>query len=142
NADRDLIGQRIGDLVDVADGGRHALGHALLQGSAFGLDQTTVFLALVAITDFSAAQNTDHAPNGVIVNRRLLARAPDETHHGKTVFRTGVQAVLLVVLRMRLGVLVVKPVVMRDEVADQRLNTGQNLRLVTCRPPDDRFHAV
>src|SRR5471032_524707 len=121
DADRDAVVVGVEDLVDVAQRWRYRHHRALLkpQRRTVGLQRAVVAPAIV-LRHFGAAQQADQSPHRVVVYRRRLPRSPDETEHRKARGRIAVQQILPIVLRVRPRRLRRQPVVVRQQLAQQR----------------------
>ena len=122
----------IAHLVDVADTRRHRFDLARRQAHGLaGGDQRTAVGAGEALGILGAAQHADQSPDPVIVNRRALARPPDEADHGEALAGIGMQQELLVALGAGLGQIVRQPVVVGDQLLQQVLPAVEDGGLVS-----------
>ena len=138
HADRDAVVVRVRHAMDVAGRWRQHVDVAGPQRSRLERAHRLAGGApREALRDLAAAQHADQRPHRVIVDRGLLPRAPDEAHDREAVGGIGVQQVLLVVLRMRPGVLRGQPVVARDQRREQFAAARQQPRLVVRRLVDE-----
>src|SRR5690606_29639599 len=105
---------------DVAKGGRDRLDVAGLQPrlATFGL-QPAIVAHAVALSGLRAPQHPDQAPDAVVMDRRALARAPDEAHQAEPLDRIAMQEVLLVELGMRLRERLGQPAAVRDQLGEE-----------------------
>ena len=128
DADRRPVGQHVAHAVHIPDAGRYRFNLARRQSMQRALGcPTAVNRACVGLRLLGAAQQTNQAPDGVVMYRRRLSRPPDKAHHRKTTQRVRVQQVLLITLRVRLGVSVGQPVVVRHQIGQQRTALVQDL---------------
>src|SRR6218665_476482 len=134
DADGPAVLESIGHAVDIPDRRRDAVD---LAGPEHVRAQAVHGAAFLrhgeALAIFGSAQHADQRPHGVIVDRRLLARPPDEADDREALPWIAVQQVLAVVLRMRLRELGGQPVVARDQFGQQGTAEVQDARLIAVR---------
>ena len=135
DVDRHLVGQRVVHLVDVAQPWGHRLDLAGRQQRGLALrHQPALGVKAEGLRHLLASQQADQAPDGVVMHRRALARAPAEADHREALQRVGMQQVLAVELRVGLGHLGRQPVIARDQRLQftargrQQCRLGQGLR--------------
>jgi len=129
DADGGAVAIGVGDLMDIADLGRDRLDIAWLQPVDVAEGAKAV-ADLEPLRQLRAAQNAHHAPDGMVVHRRRLARPPHEADHRETAPRVTMQQVLPVADGIRRRVVVGQPVVNGHETGDEALGHSQHLGLV------------
>src|SRR6478752_6648030 len=103
----------------------------------------------VFVAVLGAAHHADQAPYRVVVNRRARAGAPDEADDGEALARVAVQEVLGIAGRRRARTLRGQPVVVADQLGEQRRAFAHDAGLVAAMPleqgvelGDERVQAV
>ena len=116
NADRDAIRQRIADAMNIAIVSGDFLHLACFQKRG-GAQRAryAIGIQLVALVFLRAAQHPNGPPHPVVMDRRRLPRSPDEADNREALPGVGMQQILLVMVRMRQGVLFRQPVVVTHQ---------------------------
>ena len=116
NADGDAIRQRIADAMNIAIVSGDFLHLACFQKRG-GAQRAryAIGIQLVALVFLRAAQHPNGPPHPVIMDRRRLPRSPDEADNREALPGVGMQQILLVMVRMRQGVLFRQPVVVTHQ---------------------------
>src|SRR5262249_54881109 len=99
DADRRAVRARVGNGVNVAERRRHSVNLSHLQRvHRAGKERSAAHRRAVLLAPLLAAQYSDEAPDGMIMDRRLLSRQPDEAHHREAPERVAMKEVLAVAL--------------------------------------------